>query len=152
MLRASKKLALALEAVADIAYHGGAEPVQSQEIAERLGLPRRYLEQVMQQLVRAGILRGVRGPRGGYRMAKERRRVSVGEVVRVVQRLEEGVPEGPLGSASPLGRKVIGPFWAELETDTMKRLDGVTIDDLCRQAEKAGVRSLGSTNTVDYAI
>ena len=65
MLRPSKKLVLALEAVTDIAFHGGAEPVQSQDIARRLQLPRRYLEQVMQQLVRAGILRGVRGPRGG---------------------------------------------------------------------------------------
>jgi Rrf2 family protein len=69
MLRPSKKLVLALEAVTDIAYHGGPEPVQSQDIARRLMLPRRYLEQVMQQLVRAGILRGVRGPRGGYRLA-----------------------------------------------------------------------------------
>src|SRR5918999_3064926 len=74
MLRPSKKLVLALEAVTDIAYHGGVEPVQSQDIARRLNLPRRYLEQVMQQLVRAGILRGVRGPRGGYRLARERRR------------------------------------------------------------------------------
>ena len=91
MLRPSKKLALALEAVVDIAFHGGSEPVQSQDIARRLGLPRRYLEQVMQQLVRAGVLKGVRGPRGGYRLARERRRISVGEVVRVVQGLEEPV-------------------------------------------------------------
>lgn len=65
-----EKLVLALEAVTDIAFHSGVDPVQSQDISERLGLPRRYLEQVMQQLVRAGILRGVRGPRGGYRMAR----------------------------------------------------------------------------------
>src|SRR4051812_50078221 len=74
MLKPSKKLALALEAVVDVAYHGGAEPVQSQDIARRLGLPRRYLEQVLQQLVRAGVLKGVRGPRGGYRLAPGRRR------------------------------------------------------------------------------
>ena len=78
MLKPSKKLALALEAVVDVAYHGGAEPVQSQDIARRLGLPRRYLEQVLQQLVRAGVLKGVRGPRGGYRLARERRRVTRG--------------------------------------------------------------------------
>ena len=48
MLKPSKKLALALEAVVDVAYHGGSEPVQSQDIARRLGLPRRYLEQVLQ--------------------------------------------------------------------------------------------------------
>ena len=54
MLRPSKKLVLALEAVADIAYHGGAEPVQSQDIGRRLNLPRRYLEQVMQQCEQLG--------------------------------------------------------------------------------------------------
>ena len=76
MIKPSKKLALAVEAVVDIAYHGTAEPVQSQDIGRRLNLPRRYLEQVMQQLVKAGILKGVRGPRGGYRLARERRRHS----------------------------------------------------------------------------
>jgi Rrf2 family iron-sulfur cluster assembly transcriptional regulator len=42
----------------------------------------------MQELVRAGILKGVRGPKGGYRLARERRRVTVGEIVRVVAALE----------------------------------------------------------------
>ena len=70
------------------------------------GLPRRYLEQVLQQLVRAGILKGVRGPRGGYRLARERRRVSVGEVVRVVQGLEE--PVGEDGSGVGIRRWVRG--------------------------------------------
>ena len=65
--------------------------MQSQDIARRLVLPRRYLEQVMQQLVRAGILRGVRGPRGGYRLARDRRRVSVGDVVRVVRGSERAL-------------------------------------------------------------
>jgi Rrf2 family transcriptional regulator, iron-sulfur cluster assembly transcription factor len=151
MLRPSKKLVLALEAVTDIAYHGGAEPVQSQDIARRLDLPRRYLEQVMQQLVRAGILRGVRGPRGGYRLARERRRISVGDVVRVVRGIEELPPQEDLGSSSELGQKVIGPFWAATEQELMARLDEVTIEDLCRRAESRGVRS-EAERSVDYAL
>ena len=82
MLRLSRKTLLALEAVIDIAYNARPEPVQAKEITARQGVPQRYLEQVMQQLVRAGILKGVRGPRGGYRLARERRRISVGDVVR----------------------------------------------------------------------
>jgi Rrf2 family protein len=151
MLRPSKKLVLALEAVADIAYHGAAEPVQSQDIARRLNLPRRYLEQVMQQLVRAGILRGVRGPRGGYRLARERRRVSVGDVVRVVRGIEELPTQDELASASELGRKVVGPFWAKTEQELMNRLDQVTIEDLCRRAEDYGVVS-EAQREVDFAI
>ena len=83
MLKLSRKTLLALEAVIDIAFNARPEPVQAKEITARQGVPQRYLEQVMQQLVRAGILKGVRGPRGGYRLARERRRISVGDVVRV---------------------------------------------------------------------
>ena len=62
MLRLSRKTLLALEAVIDIAFNARPEPVQAKEITARQGVPQRYLEQVMQQLVRAGILKGVRGP------------------------------------------------------------------------------------------
>src|SRR5262245_9327799 len=82
MIRLSRKTLLALEAVIDIAYNARPEPVQAKEITARQGVPQRYLEQVMQQLVRAGVLKGVRGPRGGYRLARERRRISVGEIGR----------------------------------------------------------------------
>ncbi|HZA02562.1 MAG TPA: Rrf2 family transcriptional regulator [Hyphomicrobiaceae bacterium] len=151
MERPSKKLVLTLTAVTDIAYHGGTEPVQSQDIARRLSLPRRYLEQVMQQLVRAGILRGVRGPRGGYRLARERRRVSVGDVVRVVRGIEDAPLMEDLGPASELGAKVIGPFWTATEEDLMARLDRVTIEDLCRRAEAKGVVS-EAQREVDFAL
>ncbi len=80
----------------------GPEPVQAKEITARQGVPQRYLEQVMQQLVRAGILKGVRGPRGGYRLARERRRISVGDVVRVAESIEDGEEE-PAHAHSDLG-------------------------------------------------
>ena len=86
MFRLTKKMIYALEAVVDVAYNGRTGPVQSRDITHRQGIPQRYLEQVMQQLVRAGILKGVRGPKGGYNLARERRRVSVGEIVQVVNK------------------------------------------------------------------
>ncbi len=88
MLRLSKKLLFAIEAVVDIAYHAGPGPVRSIDISRRQGIPRRYLEQVLQQLVRNGILAGQRGPRGGYRLARERRRITIGEIIRIVRNLE----------------------------------------------------------------
>ncbi len=83
MLKLSRKTLLALEAVIDIAFNARPEPVQAKEITARQGVPQRYLEQVMQQLVRAGVLKGVRGPRGGYRLAKERRKISVGDIAEI---------------------------------------------------------------------
>ena len=150
MLKPSKKTALALEAVVDIAFHGTADPVQSQDIGRRLQLPRRYLEQVMQQLVRAGILKGVRGPRGGYRLARERRRISVADVVRVVTGQDEGVDATARPSPSQLGVKVMNPFWEGIEAEMMQRLEAVTVDDLCNEASKSLRRT--SEGDIDFAI
>jgi Rrf2 family protein len=139
MLRLSKKLHFAIEAVLDIAYNAGALPVQSSEITKRQGIPRRYLEPVLQQLVRAGVLSGVRGPRGGYRLARERRRITVGEIVRVVRSLETGEDAIEGDGGAELGRKVVRPLWLELQEDVMRRLDDTTIEELCLRAHKAGV-------------
>ena len=139
MLRLSKKLLFAIEAVLDIAYNAGDLPVQSGEITRRQGIPRRYLEQVLQQLVRAGVLAGVRGPRGGYRLARERRRITLGEIVRVVQAIEGA--DNPLESeaGAELGRRVVRPLWSELQDEVMGRLDGITIDELCLRAHRVGI-------------
>jgi Rrf2 family protein len=140
-MRFSRKLTHAVEAVLDIAYNASDTPVQSKEIAERQGVPRRYLEQVLQQLVRADILRGVRGPRGGYRLARERRRIALGEVVRVVAEIERAEDEANAGSGSELGQRVLTPIWQELEGEALKRLDSITIEDLCTKAREFGVQS-----------
>ena len=139
MVRLTKKLLFAIEAVLDIAYNAGDLPVQSGEITRRQGIPRRYLEQVLQQLVRAGVLAGVRGPRGGYRLARERRRITLGEIVRVVRELDgAGDPlEENIGAV--LGQRVVRPVWKELNDEVMKRLDAITIEDLCLRAHKDGV-------------
>ena len=141
MLGVSKKMMFALEAVLDIAYNAGAEPVRSKEITGRQGIPQRYIEQMMQRLVRAGILRGVRGPRGGYRLARERRRVTVGEIARIAYALEENRGDGAGENGSALGRAVVGPLWRELHDEQMARLDAITIEELCRRAHARGVTS-----------
>ena len=139
MLRLTKKLLFAIEAVLDIAYNGGTSPVQSGDITGRQGIPRRYLEQVLQQLVRAGILEGVRGPKGGYRLARERRRITLGEIVRVVRALDGS--EDPLGEegGAELGRRVVRPLWSELQEDMMSQLDTITIEELCTRAHNVGI-------------
>jgi Rrf2 family transcriptional regulator, iron-sulfur cluster assembly transcription factor len=139
MIRLTKKLLFAIEAVLDIAYNGGAVPVRSSEITARQGIPRRYLEPVLQELVRDGILVGIRGPSGGYRLARERRRVSLGDIVRSVRELETGDNpiDDPAGSA--LSHKVVRPLWRELEDEAMDRLDRLTLDELCGRAHTAGI-------------
>ena len=151
MLRLSKKMLYAIEAVLDIAYHSGSDPVQSREITRRQEIPRRYLEQALQHLVREGILTGVRGPRGGYRLARERRRISVGDIVRIVRTME--TPEDPISDAagSDLGVKVVRPMWLILQKGVIEQLENISIDDLCDKSAEAGIVSEGRKN-LDFSI
>jgi Rrf2 family protein len=139
MIRLTKKLLFAIEAVLDIGYNGGSVPVRSSEITARQGIPRRYLEPVLQELVRHGILIGIRGPSGGYRLARERRRISLGDIVRTVRALETA--EDPISdpAGSELGHKVVRPLWLELQEEMMQRLDALTLEDLCGRAHRAGI-------------
>ena len=139
MIRLTKRLLFAIEAVLDIAYNAGATPVRSIEITEREGIPRRYLEPVLQELVRARILVGIRGPSGGYRLARERRRVTIGDIVRTVRGLETVEDPIEAGAGSELGARVLRPLWLELQDETMKKLDQLTLEDLCGRAHRAGI-------------
>ena len=151
MLRLSKKLLFAIEAVLDIAYNAGNLPVQSGEITRRQGIPRRYLEQVLQQLVREGVLTGVRGPRGGYRLARERRRITLGEIVRVVRSLDAGEDPLEVDEGAELGKRVVRPLWQELQDEVMQRLDAITVEDLCLRAHRVGISGEQDAR-LDYSI
>lgn len=149
MLNLPKKMLFALEAVVDIAFNARPDPVQSKEITRRQGIPQRYLEQVMQQLVHAGILKGVRGPRGGYRLARERRRITAGDIVRVVGETELDAEETLFGSQ--IGQKVVEPLWDEAQAAMMVLLDSVTLEDLCRKANAECTDDV-SARSADFEI
>ncbi|MGB0343578.1 MAG: RrF2 family transcriptional regulator [Parvibaculales bacterium] len=148
MLQISRKAVLALEAVLDVAIHARPDPVQAHDITKRQGVPKRYLEQVMQALVRADILRGVRGPRGGYRLARERRRISLVEIVEVIEAMESDMQNG--ASQSALGHQVIDPLCDTVRQSVKDTLAGLSIDDLCRQVSQKDVG--GRENATDFTI
>jgi len=151
MFRLSRKTLFAIEAVLDIAYHASANPVQSREITRRQGIPRRYLEQVLQNLVRAGVLTGVRGPRGGYRLARERRRIKLADIVQVIHEMEARTDPVEENDGSPLGTQVVRPLWRQLSEECMAQLSQTTIQDLCNQAREAGIES-EDADRHDYTI
>ncbi|MCH8036118.1 MAG: Rrf2 family transcriptional regulator [Proteobacteria bacterium] len=151
MLRLSKKLLFAIEAVVDIAYHAGPGPVRSTDISRRQGIPRRYLEQVLQELVRRHVLSGQRGPRGGYRLARERRRITMGEIVRIVRELEGTGDPASEPDGSEIGVKVVRPIWVEMQREVMARFDAMTIEDLCNQARERNIAS-EAAKVPDFSI
>ncbi|MBF0179878.1 MAG: Rrf2 family transcriptional regulator [Magnetococcales bacterium] len=153
MLKFSKKLLYAIEAVTDIAYNASGEPVQIRDVTARQGVPQRYLEQVMQRLVRAGILRGVRGPRGGYLLGREKAGISVGDIARVVMAIDElndtGLP--PDAATGPIGQMVIRPLWGEFQERCLALMDTVTIEELTNRAFRNGV-PCENANRITYSI
>ena len=151
MLKLSKKMLFAIEAGLDIAYHSGDLPVQNREITRRQEIPRRYLEQALQQLVHHGILIGVRGPRGGYRLARERRRISIGDIVRVVHDMDANDDPSLDGVLSELGTRVVRPMWLKLQDSILHELDKISIDELCDNAAKINIISEGQKN-MDFSI
>ncbi|MEM8790014.1 MAG: Rrf2 family transcriptional regulator [Pseudomonadota bacterium] len=150
MLRLSRKTMLAMEAVLDVAYNARPDPVQSKDITKRQGIPQRYLEQVMQQLVHRGILKGVRGPKGGYTLARERRKITVADVVRVVDQLDEEADKDPI-SAAELGEQVIAPLWAQTQEALLAELDRITMEDLCQKARSLHIAH-GVKTDADFNI
>ena len=151
MIKPSRKLLFAIEAVLDIAYHSTGMPVQSSEITRRQGIPRRYLEQTLQSLVRAGVLVGTRGPKGGYRLARERRQISLAEIVKVVRAAETPEEAEYYAPQSDLGATVIKPLWAELTEEVMERMKTITVDEMCTRAYRQGVSSEADMK-MDFSI
>ena len=129
MLVASKKLFYAIEAVLFIAYNAKAGPISGRDLAEQQKLPARYLEPMMQRLVRAGVLRGVRGPQGGYVLGRERRRITLGDICAAVG-ASTALPE----KSTPLGEQVLRPQAMALEAAWKESLSSLTIAHLCDRA------------------
>jgi Rrf2 family protein len=141
MPRLSKKTIFAIEAVLDVAMNAGDLPVRSGDVTRRQNIPKRYLEQVLQHLVREGILAGKRGPRGGYVLGRERRRISLGDIVRVVRQLEAETEPKDETVGSPLAHTVVWPTWNRLRDEIMARMDAITIEDMVREAREHGVQA-----------
>lgn len=134
MLDSTGREAVAVAAVVDVALHGAAGPVGGGAIAERLGQNPRGLEPILQALSRAGILASSRGRKGGYRLARARREITAGEIVRAVAE-----PQASAASPPALLGAVIAPAWEEAAEAALARLDGVTVEALARKAAAAGL-------------
>ena len=134
----SRRSVLAIAAVVDVALHSRSLPVAAKALAARHKLPPRHLETLLQGLVHAKILKGVRGPRGGYELARERRRITVGEIVRTAMSLSTADPED-LGANSILLERVIDPAVRKAGETFLANLDSITVEQMCETAEKAHV-------------
>jgi Rrf2 family protein len=141
-MKLSNKGRYGVRAVFDIAFHSRGNATQIKDISERQGIPPRFLEQIFQDLKRAGLVSSKRGPKGGYQLAQDADEIRIGDIVRAV--------EGPVMLQTPKGnkkvqgdprsREVTEALFAELSQKIEDCLDAVTIEDLCERGEEAGLR------------
>lgn len=129
----SRKGILAIAAVIDVAIHGRQRPVSAKILAARHNLPPRHLEPVLQALVRDGILRGIRGPHGGYEVARDYAQITADEILRAASSAEDH-SEPPL-PASPMVTEVVQPALAEAEQLFSAALGKISVEQMAKQAE-----------------
>ncbi len=137
-MKLSTKGRYGLRAMVDLAVHEEEGPVSIQAIAKRQDLSEKYLEQLLGMLKRAGFVRSVRGSQGGYRLAREGREISVGDVLRAL--------EGDLSPVDCSGFSentscrassscVTKYVWKRLGECMEATLDGITLEELACQSK-----------------
>jgi Rrf2 family protein len=138
-MRLSTRGRYATRAIYDLALHQGLGPVPLREISARQAISEKYLEQLFLKLRRAGLIRSVRGPGGGYLLAREARKINMYDILHAV--------EGPLTPVfctdDPGGRKCkrskdcdMRKFWLKLSEQILSCLKHQTLGDLCRQTDR----------------
>jgi Rrf2 family iron-sulfur cluster assembly transcriptional regulator len=118
--------------VLDVAINSHSKPVSAKALAARHKLPPRHLEPVLQALVRDGILRGVRGPHGGYELAREPRRISAEDILRAASAAEDAA-DPPLPN-STLANDVVKPALVEAVHAFSSALDRISVEDMAKRA------------------
>jgi Rrf2 family protein len=128
----SRKGLLAITAVIEVALHDR-RPMSAKALAVRHSLPPRHLEPVLQALVRDGILKGIRGPRGGYELARDRKKISADDILRAAGTIEDDGDTARSGST--LLNEVVRPAVAQAERSFSTALSRINVEDLVRRAE-----------------
>lgn len=133
-MRLTSKGRYAVMALADLAAHGGGQrAVPLQEISERQAISLSYLEQLFARMRRAGLVAGVRGPGGGYRLALAASDVRISDVIAAVNepikttRCKDGAMKSCQGKA---GRCIAHDLWDELGRQIHGFLAAVTLEDV----------------------
>ena len=135
-MRVSAKGEYAIKALLDLALHEreGLQPIQ--EIAARQAIPQRYLEQVLLQLKRAGLLESRRGSAGGYRLSRPGDEVTVGAVLRAVEGPSAREPGGRAPHPHRDRSGDLSELWGEIDLAVSGVVDRVTLEDLRKRAEE----------------
>lgn len=142
-MKLSNKGRYGVRALFDIAFHNEGRATQIREIADRETIPVRFLEQIFQDLKKAGLIGAKRGPRGGYHLARPAAEISLGDVFRalegpiVVCSSDEEARDARPGPDAPAAA------FKQLAGNIESCFDSISIADICEKGVSLGVRRRG---------
>tara|TARA_B100000586_G_C19761493_1_gene282142 strand:+ start:83 stop:523 length:441 start_codon:yes stop_codon:yes gene_type:complete len=143
----NKKFLHAVEAILDISIHSSHTPANAKEITKRQGIPTRYLEKILQELVRQKILKGTRGPNGGYALGKEKRNIFLIDIYNAVLQIEKNKKDEV---DTQMRSKIINPFMKKITNEIINSFKSTSIHDLYKKIDEARINI--NKKKIDFTI
>lgn len=146
-MKLSTKSRYGVRAMFDMAYHAGNLPAQIKDISRRQNISPRYLEQIFQDLKKAGLLKSRRGPQGGYSLSRPAEEVTVKEIVLAAEgelllvNCVKGLRKGneSLSCCDFDNQCLTQHIWAEGSRILGDYFESISLKDLCDQAQAQGL-------------
>jgi Rrf2 family cysteine metabolism transcriptional repressor len=135
-MKLSTKGKYGVRAVYEIARHYGKGPISIKEITERQGISFSYLEQILHKLGKAGLIESVRGPAGGYLLARKPSELTIGDIVRVLEgpiALSHCLEPGESADCYQADDCVARMVWVKVGAKIEEALDSISFDDLLQR-------------------
>jgi len=153
-MRLTTKGRFAVTAMLDLAMHGGKRPVTLAGISQRQSISLSYLEQLFGKLRRHTLVESVRGPGGGYTLARDLAKVSVADIITAVDEPLDATQCGGKENCKDEQRCMTHELWATLNDKMYEYLDSVKLSDLVAQqaARKDSVKVLQDRRGKEAAV
>jgi Rrf2 family iron-sulfur cluster assembly transcriptional regulator len=152
-MRLTTKGRFAVTAMLDIAMRGGKRPVTLAGISERQSISLSYLEQLFGKLRRHTLVDSVRGPGGGYTLARDLEKMSVADIIIAVDEPLDATKSGGKENCRDERRCMTHELWATLNDKMYEYLDSVKLSDLvAQQARKESVKVLQDRRGKEAAV
>lgn len=126
--------------IIDLALNIDKGPVKLSEISKRQGISLKYLEKLIKKLKHTGFVKSIRGPKGGYMLAKPMKNISVGDIVKVLEGSDSitdcSDKENACGVCTRAGECITQWIWMEASDAMFKKLNSFKLDKLVKESYK----------------
>ncbi len=129
-MRLTTKGRYAVTAMLDLAFHSQTKPVTLTEIATRQTISLSYLEQLFARLRRAGMVTGVRGPGGGYKLSRDAIEINIADIITAVDEPVDSTKCGGKGNCQNNQSCLTHDLWMGLSEQIRDYLKGINLGDL----------------------